>query len=50
MAFLGAKGSDQLSIPLTPEALHSYQLTFGATQWIKGLDFEVNAFYNHAKT
>lgn len=49
MAFLGAKGSDQLSIPLTPEALHSYQLTFGATQWIKGLDFEVNAFYNHAK-
>ena len=49
MAFLGAKGSDQLAIPLTPEALHSYQLTFGATQWIKGLDFEVNAFYNHAK-
>ena len=49
MAFLGAEGSDQLSIPLTPESLHSYQLTFGATQWIKGLDFEVNAFYNHAK-
>ena len=49
MAFLGAKGSDQLSIPLTPESLHSYQLTFGATQWLKGLDFEVNAFYNHAK-
>ena len=49
MAFLGAQGSDQLAIPLTPESLHSYQLTFGATQWIKGLDFEVNAFYNHAK-
>ena len=49
MAFLGAQGDDQLSIPLTPEALHSYQLTFGANQWIKGLDFEVNAFYNHAK-
>jgi len=49
MAFLGAQDSDQLAIPLTPEALHSYQLTFGATQWIKGLDFEVNAFYNHAK-
>ena len=49
LAFLGAKGPDQLAFPLTPESLHSYQLTFGATQWIKGLDFEVNAFYNYAK-
>ncbi len=33
---------------ITPESLHSYQLTFGATEWLKGLNFEVNAFYNHA--
>ena len=33
---------------IDPEILNSYQLTFGATQWAKGLDFEVNAFYNRA--
>ncbi len=33
---------------INPESLHSYQVTFGATQWIKGLNFEVNAFFNHA--
>ena len=33
---------------LEPESLHSYQLTFGATQWIPGLNFEVNGFYNRA--
>ena len=40
-------GHDDL--PLTPESLHSYQLTFGTTQWVKGLDMEVNAFYNRAR-
>ncbi len=42
-------GMKELSEDLEPEALHSYQLTFGATQWMKGLDFEVNTFYNHAR-
>jgi len=39
----------ELTANIDPETLHSYQLTFGATQWVKGLNFEVNAFYNHAK-
>ena len=34
---------------LEPESLHSYQLTFGANQWLKGLDFEINGFYNRAR-
>ena len=34
---------------LQPESLHSYQLTFGATQWLPGLNFEVNGFYNRAR-
>ncbi len=33
---------------IEPEKLNSYQVSFGATQWIKGLDFEINAFYNRA--
>ena len=34
---------------LQPESLHSYQLTFGATQWLPGLNFELNGFYNRAR-
>lgn len=34
---------------LNPEILHSWQLTFAGNQWIKGLDFEVNGFFNNAK-
>ena len=44
-AFAGIKSSTAL---LDPETMHSYQLTFGATQWIRGLDLEANAFYNRA--
>ncbi len=33
---------------LDPETLHSLQLTLGATQWIKGLNIELNGFYNKA--
>lgn len=29
--------------------MHSYQLTFGATQWVKGLNVELNAFYNRTR-
>jgi len=48
MAFqqLNVKG---LTDDISPESLHSYQLTFGATQWVKGLNFELNAFYNKAR-
>ncbi len=31
---------------LRPERLYSWQLSFGATNWLEGLYFEVNAFYN----
>lgn len=33
---------------LSPERVHSFQLTFGGNNWIKGLNFEVNGFYNRA--
>ena len=41
--------SQQTFDPLHPEKLHSYQLTFAGTQWLKGLDFEVNLFHNRAE-
>ena len=34
---------------LQPETMHSVQLTFAGTQWLKGLDFEVNLFHNRAE-
>ena len=33
---------------LSPERVHSFQLTFGGNNWVKGLNFEVNGFYNRA--
>ncbi len=48
IAFLNY-GTIDLTDDLSPESLHSYQLTFGTTQWLKGLDFEINAFYNKAR-
>lgn len=33
---------------LDPESLHSWQLTFNAIEWVKGLNFEINTFYNRA--
>ena len=33
---------------LSPERVHSFQLSFGGNDWIKGLNFEVNGFYNRA--
>ena len=32
--------------PLTPERMHSWQLSFAGNNWLKGLHFEVNGFYN----
>ena len=33
---------------LSPERAHSFQLSFAGLNWVKGLNFEVNGFYNHA--
>ena len=33
---------------LNAETLHSLQLTFAGTDWMKGLNFEVNGFFNYA--
>jgi len=33
---------------LSPESLHSLQLTFSGVEWLKGFNFEVNGFYNRA--
>ena len=35
--------------PLTRETQHSFQASFGGTQWVKGLNFELNLFYNRAR-
>ena len=32
--------------PLSPERMHSWQLSFAGNNWVKGLHFEVNGFYN----
>lgn len=37
------------TIKLSKETLHSYQFSFGGTQWIKGLNFEFNFFFNQAR-
>lgn len=37
------------SIELTPESFYSYQLTLAGTQWVPGLNLELNAFYNQAR-
>ena len=34
---------------LLPETVNSLQLTFAGLEWVKGLKFEVNGFYNRAK-
>lgn len=35
-------------ISLSPERAHSFLLSFGGNNWVKGLNFEVNGFYNRA--
>ena len=36
-------------VSLSPERAHSFQLSFAGQNWVKGLNFEVNGFYNYAK-
>ena len=33
---------------LSPERVHSVQLSFAGTNWVRGLNFEINGFYNRA--
>ena len=33
---------------LSPERVHSLQLSFAGTNWLRGLNFELNGFYNRA--
>ncbi len=35
-------------IELSPERVHSFQLSFAGDNWVKGLNFEINGFYNRA--
>ena len=52
LGYLSDSNSQQNGIEsdekLSPETLHSIQLTFAGIQWIKGLNFEINGFYNKA--
>ncbi len=45
LSILTSKQRDYLS----PESLHSFQLTFAGMQWLKGLDFEINGYFNRAR-
>ena len=40
---------DYLYNSLDPEFINSVQMTFAGINWIKGLTFEINGFYNEAK-
>ena len=46
MMMLGGNPKNVESI--SPERVHSFQLTFGGNNWIKGLNVEINGFYNRA--
>ena len=35
-------------VRISPERVYSFQLTFSGNNWVKGLNFEVNGFYNRA--
>ena len=39
---------DNSSANLLPERAHSFQLSFAGNNWVKGLNFEINGFYNRA--
>ena len=41
-------GGENTLPALSPERVHSFQLSFAGNNWAKGLNFEVNGFYNYA--
>jgi iron complex outermembrane receptor protein len=48
MALLMGGGDASKVISLSPERVHSFQLSFAGNNWAKGLNFEINGFYNRA--
>ncbi len=49
LAMLGMEGHEQLAWGLNPESMHSWQLTFAGTEWFRGFNIELNAFYNRMR-
>ena len=49
LAMLGVTGREQQLLGLSPETMHSWQLTLAGTQLVKGLNLELNAFYNQMR-
>ena len=45
---LMAGGQTFVAGTLSPERVHSFQASFAGTNWVRGLNFEVNGFYNRA--
>lgn len=43
------KNVHEYRVMLDPEYVNSLQLTFSSIDWVKGLNFGINAFYNHAR-
>ena len=39
---------ESMAAQLSPERVHSVQLSFAGNNWVRGLNFEVNGFYNRA--
>ena len=48
LAVLMAGGDPSTVGSLSPERVHSFQLSFAGNNWLPGFDFEVNGFYNRA--
>ena len=48
MSFFLVNNNDEDIEEMSPEYLHSLQLSFAGHNWAKGLHFEVNGFYNRA--
>ena len=46
-ALMSGEPADE-AVRLSPERVHSFQLSFAGSNWVKGLNFEVNGFYNRA--
>ena len=44
---LAALIREKEGIGLSPERVHSFQLSIAGQNWVKGLNFEVNGFYNY---
>ena len=48
MQYLQKENMPTMTTSLSSEQMHSWQLSFAGNNWLKGLHFEVNGFYNRA--